>query len=142
MGVTLEEFGLPEHDYKMRFLDSVETYCSEAREFKLRSYDKNEEPLKVGDEEVCTVRFAGPHHARHPVRYVRGLLLGRLSRIHQLAGNNDMAVVEDIGRMLKETLAIGYSCRQLRNALFGLRQVWAQPAVRSLLSMLAAIEEE
>ena len=119
----------------MRFLDNVETW-TETQGFSITPFDKHEEPMRVGEEEVCIVRFAGPHHSQHPVRYMRGLLLGRLSRIHQLAGSDDSEVVGDLGRMLKEMLVLGYSCCQLRKALFDLRQVWAQPAARALIRML------
>ena len=43
--------------------------------------------------------------------------------------------------MLRETLALGYSCSQLCKALFGLRQVWAQHTVNVLVRMLSDISK-
>ena len=81
----------------------------------------NASQQKVGGEEVSVARSAGPHHQVHPTRYVRGLILGKLSRVHQLADAADDKVLGDMGRVLKEFLTLGYTCKQLGSALYGLR---------------------
>ena len=40
-------------------------------------------------------RFAGPAYTPNPVRYLRGLLLGRLARQYQVLGQDDEAVKRD-----------------------------------------------
>jgi len=140
MQVTEEEWGEPSEAYEMRFLDSVETYDVNSHTWTLKPHDRNQSPLTVGTQQIPLARFAGPQFSGDPVRYARGLLLGRFARIHQLVEVDDeQPVVLDLGRILKELLTLGYSSRTLRVALSTMRQAWAMPAVQILTKMLAVV---
>jgi hypothetical protein len=126
----------------MRFLDAMEEYDPVTGLFSLSPVDRNMSPLRVGAQEIPVTRFAGPEFVASSHRYVRGLLLGRLARLHQLTGEDQEVVPENLGLMVKELLAAGYSVRQLRTALASLRQAWAQPAVVVLRRVLRDLEAE
>ena len=96
--------------------------------------------MQVNEECVPVVRYAGPHHQVRPIRYARSVILGRLSRTHQLAGEDENKIIGDVGRIVTELLELGYTSRLLRSALHGLRQAWTQPAVSVFLEMLRATE--
>ena len=141
MQVTEEDWGEPSGAYEMRFLDSVETYDVNTHILTLKPHDRNQSPLLVGTQQIPLARFAGPQFSGNPVRYARGLLLGRLARVHQLVEVDDeQPVVLDLGRILKELLALGYSSRVLKEALGTMRQAWAEPAVKTLMGMLEVVD--
>ena len=125
----------------MRFPDSIEQYSEAEHFFYLRPYDKNESPLLVGTEAVPVTRFAEPVFVGNQHAYLRGLLLGRLARIHQLTDGVDESTVDNLGRMLRELLEAGYAPRRLRTALGALQQAWAKPAIDVLTSVLREIED-
>jgi len=136
MSVTEEEYGEEDKAYRMRFLDSMEEYSEAEDRFSLQPVDRNEAPVVVGTESLFVARFAGPQFVGCSHRYLRGLFLGKLSRIHQIVDDELDSVVPSVGRMLVELLEAGHSVLQLRRALSSLRQAWARPAVTVLLKML------
>jgi hypothetical protein len=145
MGISEEEWGMPEANYSMRFLDVVETYDITSHTFSLRPFDRAETPLVVGSQSIPLVRYAGPAFVQDPIRYLRSLMLGRLARIHQVLGlaaeeENEPHSRQNLGRMVTELVAAGYTPRQLRTALASLRQAWVMPAVRALRDVLRDFE--
>ena len=106
MKVSEEEAGRPEENYRVRFLDSVETYYPKDRRWKLHPIDKNAEPLKIGGHDIFVTRYAGPEFTLQPHRYLWVITLGKLN---QLTGGDAAPVVEDLGRMLTDLVEKGWS---------------------------------
>ena len=142
MGVSLEEEGVRDQRYRMRFLDSIEEFDESTGEFSLNPWDKNEAPLVVGGEKIPITRYGGPAYTGHGLRYARGLIMGRLARIHQLTDDAGEVVESGLGRIMVELVEAGFCISTLRRALRSIRDEWAQPAIQALQRTLQHVQHK
>ena len=142
MAVSLEEEGVRDQRYRMRFLDSMEEFDETTGEFSLTPWDKNDAPLVIGGEKVPITRYGGPAYTGHGLRYARSLILGRLARIHQLTDDAGEVVESSLGRILVELVEAGFCVSTLRRALSSIRDEWAQPAIHALQRTLRDVQHK
>ena len=129
MSTSVEEHGQPQSNYEIKMLDTVETFVHGASH--MRPLDKNEITAAITPD-FQIMRYCPAPLTEHHVRYVRGLVLGKLSRSIQIIGDNNAWIHgRDLLIMMAELCREdnGYTWRCMLKACTGCRKAWARPTI-------------
>ena len=138
------EFTLEEEGEDIRVLDMSVRW--ENDEWNITPADKGDRPLGP-DPSIRVARYTPRPLVPDPIEYIKSLMYGRLSRIHQIMEEDTPHSVQGILRLFHElTNKVNrFSWHDCEMALKGARVAWARASMRRvkwIVSNLAIIEDK